>query len=659
MISSGTTITTDPTITTNGITNYGTIYRGPTLDGPASVWLFTATSPFDTEIGLDAFFGANSTHLPLAALKFLALSLIGNPTISTANGGPTNLALISVGDITSGPPGGTLTFSGLDGLFLATQDGSITLTSDLEFQDIAALGIYARGAGSILTFDSTVSGTTYFALASEGSILFDNALNVTETNVSGSQLNLLFQAGGDLTGNNGLTINLDNSEGGVLTGTTKGQLTTDGSITLNGGDGLSLTISNNDGGSIAGNASLEVTAGGSLSASAINLLINNRNSGSIDGDSSVLVNTTGAITTTGDATLVISDRDDGGGAGTIGGNATVTLTAASANIGGNLVAGMSQAPGGQMASALAAINVTGDITTGGGLQFSMQNGGFDQILGMEEGGGTINQDALVSLTAANVTIGDFFTGLISNLDGGQIGGNAELAAILTGNLNAQGDAVLQIDNSTSMGALTSTIGSDAAIGLVANNFTAVTLLAQITNEGGGSIGGAATIGFGIVQGLTSIGDATFEILNDDNGAGNGGGTIGGDATITFSAASLTAGSLTAMIDNTGGTIGGDASISFTTTNALDVTGDATFSILRNSGETIGSIAVGAGSINVTGSLIAGIIEGTNRVLFGDVSVSSTGDIVVGQDLQVDGTISAGGNITVGGTLSLPSLATAG
>ncbi len=56
VISSATTIETDPTITTNGVTDYGKIYRGPTLDGPASVWFFTATSAFDTKIGLDAFF---------------------------------------------------------------------------------------------------------------------------------------------------------------------------------------------------------------------------------------------------------------------------------------------------------------------------------------------------------------------------------------------------------------------------------------------------------------------------------------------------------------------------------------------------------------------------------------------------------------------------
>ena len=351
VISSATTIETDPTITTNGVTNYGKIYRGPTEDGPVSAWLFTATSPFDTEIPIDSFF-SDPNNLPLAALKFLALSLIGNPTISIGDDGATKLALISVGDITSGPPGGTLTFSGLDTLLLATQNGSITLTSDLAFQDIAALAVYARGAESTLTFDSTVSGTTDFGLFSEGSILLNNELSVTENNLSGSQLNVFLQAGGDLTASNGLTINLDNSEGGVLNASTELLLTAGGSMTANGETGLSLTISNNGAGQIIDGAALGVIVDGNLTASTISLLINNRDGGLIGGNGTVSADTSGAITTTGDATFVISCRDDGGGAGAISGNASLILTAGSANIGGGLIAGMSEAAGGQMASAL-------------------------------------------------------------------------------------------------------------------------------------------------------------------------------------------------------------------------------------------------------------------------------------------------------------------
>ena len=641
VISSGTTIQTDPTITTNGVTDFGKIYRGPTDDGPLSAWLFGATSPFDTQIGFDSFFSV-SANLPLAALKFLVLSLTGNPTIAIAEGGPTELALVSVGDITSGPPGGTLTFSGLDLLLLATQNGSITLTSDLAFQDIATLGIYARGAGSILTLDSTVSGTTDFALASEGSILFNNAFSLTGTNVAGSQLNVDFQAGGDLTASNGLTINLDNSAGGVLNASTQAQLTTGGNMTLNGGNGLSLTISNNDGGHILGDASLTVSAGGNLTASAISLLINNRNAGAIDGEGTVSINTSGAITTTGDATLVISCRDDGGGAGVISGNASVILTAGSANVGGFFLTGISEATGGQLESAFATMNVAGNITTGGGLQFSVQNGGFNPILG-QEGGGTINQDAFASLTATNVTTGDFFAGLIANLDGGQIGGNAAVTAFLTGNVNAQGDATFQIDNSTSMGTLSSSIGSNATIGVTANNFTAGSLDAQIFNQAGGSIGGSATVGFGVAGAITCQAGAVFEIDNYDDDSGFGGGVVGGTASVSVAANSLSAASLIAQINNLGGTIGGDALIDLNVSGSATIATDATVQILGSDSTAAAAINLNGGSYDAGGTFLA-LIDGSGAIAFNNASVHA--DVLKVGALGTNGVLNIGG-----GTLS--------
>jgi len=68
--------------------------------------------------------------------------------LTSANGGGTKLGLIGVDGITSGPPGGTLTFTGLDLLVLATVNGSINLTSDVSFQDLSELAMYARGASS-------------------------------------------------------------------------------------------------------------------------------------------------------------------------------------------------------------------------------------------------------------------------------------------------------------------------------------------------------------------------------------------------------------------------------------------------------------------------------------------------------------------------------
>src|SRR4029077_20353504 len=142
VITSGTTITTDPAITTNGVTDYGKIYRGAETDGPASAWAFGSTSTFDTSSGFD-----NEIIGSGAAFKFTALQLAGNPTISTTNG-EVNLGLIAVNGITSGSPGGPLTFSGIRGLLLATQNGSIILGPEISFSGLHDITLYARGAGS-------------------------------------------------------------------------------------------------------------------------------------------------------------------------------------------------------------------------------------------------------------------------------------------------------------------------------------------------------------------------------------------------------------------------------------------------------------------------------------------------------------------------------
>src|SRR6266576_3139863 len=175
LITSGTTITTDPSIITNGVTDYGKIYRGPTNDGAFSQWAFDSTSAFDAALNIDTEFFADPAHVPIAVFKFQGLSLIGNPTISTSNGGVTNLGLIGVDGITSGPPGGTLTFSGINLLALATVNGSINLTSDVSFQNLNILGIYARGATSDLTLNSSISNVGALKLAAERSIQITNA----------------------------------------------------------------------------------------------------------------------------------------------------------------------------------------------------------------------------------------------------------------------------------------------------------------------------------------------------------------------------------------------------------------------------------------------------------------------------------------------------
>src|SRR5438067_3117197 len=174
VITSGTTITTDPSITTNGVTDFGKRYRGPVDDGAFTLWAFGSTSAFDTALNIDTEFFADPNNLPIAVFKFQSLSLTGNPTIDTSNGGVTKLGLIGVDGITSGPPGGTLTFTGLDLLALATVNGSIDLTSDVSFQNLGTLAIYARGSSSDLTINSSISNIGILDLAAEGSVQLTN-----------------------------------------------------------------------------------------------------------------------------------------------------------------------------------------------------------------------------------------------------------------------------------------------------------------------------------------------------------------------------------------------------------------------------------------------------------------------------------------------------
>ena len=102
----------------------------------------------------------------------------------------------------------------------------------------------------------------------------NNELSVTETNVSGSQLNVYLQSGGDFTASNGLTINLDNSVGGVLNSSTDAPLMT-AEFDPEWRRRSQPKISNNDNGQIGGMALANVVVGGTLTATAANLVIDN------------------------------------------------------------------------------------------------------------------------------------------------------------------------------------------------------------------------------------------------------------------------------------------------------------------------------------------------------------------------------------------------
>jgi mannose-6-phosphate isomerase-like protein (cupin superfamily) len=178
IINNTTHFVTAPTITTNGITSVGKFYRGGALDGAPGDYMFGSSSAFDANSGFSEQF-VQSINLPLAVFKFTNLQLTGNATITIPPGGATKLALISIGDLTSAPPGGTLTFTGLDTLALFTQNGSINLTAGISFSNIPFLIFYARGATSNLTLASPITGVTSVQLNAEGSVQINAAENVT------------------------------------------------------------------------------------------------------------------------------------------------------------------------------------------------------------------------------------------------------------------------------------------------------------------------------------------------------------------------------------------------------------------------------------------------------------------------------------------------
>ena len=697
-ITNGTVITTDPSITTNGVTDYGKIYRGQNDDGPFSLWAFGSTSAFDTALRIDDIFFADPSHLPIAVFKFERLSLTGDPTIDTTNG-VSKLGLIGVDGITSGPPGGALTFTGLDLLLLATVNGSINLSSNVSFQDLHELVMYARGAGSDLTINSPISNVGILGLIAEDSLHLTNpgtmsigkldaitggdlvlqiggslllngrvsldaivlpgasvasginlTLNVTGdyTNSSATQFSHLAitnrdHIGGDanitvgatnISTANNLDLQIANQR--VLADPAGGHIGEDARINVDASNDINIVgdaafqILNNERGHIGRDANILVTtgAGGDFRANSTFVFINNRNGGSIGSGANLTFNIGGALITQTNATtgenageslaLLISNRNDGNGGGTISGDVSLTLNAASASIGGNLLAGISTNAGGNIAgSALNNVAIAGDLMTGDAV-FDVQNTGFNNTGFL--GGGTIGVDAVVNLSANNILAGGVLDVELDNDGGGHIGRDG-LINIISHNINAQGDVLFGIFNNALNGSPAGTIDANAMIDVTVNNIST-----------GGSL--SATI-------------------DNSSGPGNGfiGATIGGDATVNITAASLTANSLLAQIDNTGGSIGanneGGAMINMNVSNSATVTNDATVAIYGSDGAVGGAgININGGNYNVGGTFLS-YIDGNGTITFNNASAHA--------DVLKAGVFGANGVLNIGGgTLSADS-----
>jgi len=212
VITSGTQINTDPMITTNGITDFGKIYRGAALDGPLPTWLGSSPSSFDSVDFVNSsgggFISPGPGTLPIPGFLFTALQLDGDPTVSNSSGYPT-LGLVSQGNINSSDSGAVFTFGGMQQVALVTLNGSINL-SGISFANFGELFIYARGAGSSVTFAAPVSNLNRVQIRAEGDIQVDSPVTVNGTQQNQRGFKAL--AGNNLTINSAVT-----STGGGIT----------------------------------------------------------------------------------------------------------------------------------------------------------------------------------------------------------------------------------------------------------------------------------------------------------------------------------------------------------------------------------------------------------------------------------------------------------
>jgi FecR protein len=709
VINSGTTIQTDPTITANGQTYPGKIWRGPSIDGPLSVYAFGSTSAFDSASGFDSRVIGNTNG---AGFKFNSLQLTGNPTVSTTNGA-IHLGLFAINGITSGAPGGTLTFAGIRGLLLATQNGSIDLGPEISFAGLHDLIFYARGAASDLTLSSAISGVTHTTLIAQRDVNINGTTLGTQTLeiVAGQNISMGMNSPVTITGSEASFL-IPNSGGGNVAGNATITLNPSGNLALNGTNGLSLTIDNSNGGHISQVAKISLNAA-NLTAGSLNLLINNRD-GAIGSSAQLLANLTGALTTSGDANIGITNRNDGGGGGSTSTDAIVNVQANSISVGGFLD-GFVTANGGQiggMASLL--LSATGDIHSGsGGTLLQVQSDAFNG-----NGGpltpGVIDSDAVLGVSASNLTSDAFIQADIFNDDSGHIGGNATLTINTSGDIHAQQNilATIQdtafIPNSSGVGG-PSRIDGNAIVTLQANNIITPSTLsgtpgtdtlaleASIYTNVHGSVGGDAIVNVLASQNITAPGTALFWIANGNyqnlgpgtiGGAGvgvvasnistgnlfqqilnYGGSSIGGNAGTALSATNLSVnGTFDTRIDNTAGRIGGNASMSYNTTGTLSSTSDQFYQLINADGGTIGGDAtldLTTKNLSSGRSLFVAILNSTNdggatgtvagnAVL--DMNVSGTATVTTDATFQINGSDSAASSAINfnGGTYNVPN-----
>lgn len=582
VITSDTVITTDPSITTNGVTDYGKIYRGQSVDGAFSAWGFGSTSAFDTASGFDALIGENSG----AAFKFTALQLTGDPTVDTTNG-EINLALIAVNGITSGGPGGELTFSGIRGLLLATQNGSITLDPGISFSGLRDLAIYARGASSDLNLGSDISTTSGVNLFAERDMSLTSNVT-TET--------LRAFVGGDISINGQAAIHAP-------------------TIGLYAGRNLNWSGQVSDETAMNSNGTVVISAGQMIDV-ASDLSIIRRNGGISSGLSVLLEAGTDLV---------------------VGGDLGVATDISNLTSGANIevLASRNLTVGGSLSLQTSASAQSG---TGGNISLDVGSNlsAGDVFLGVESGvQAPQNRGENMSLFVGN----DLVAHNQSNSGGVDLeivtpvqqtlnsGANLSLRVGHDLTTDTAGDTRLFVNNN-----INEVVTGANIFAVIGGNLTTNNLTLQLLNNGG-EIDTGGALRLSVSGDVTAHGDALFDIENT-------GGTMDHNTTIAVAAQNVSANSLTAQIDNrNGGSISGTGSIEMDVAGTANVANDATVAFYGSDGAGASAILINGGNYNVGGTFLT-YMDGNGAITFNNASAHA--DVIKAGVFGANGVLNIGG-----------------
>jgi hypothetical protein len=573
-------------MTTNGVTDFGKIYRGRSIDGPISAWAFGSTSAFDTASGFDDLIGDSSG----AAFKFTALQLNGDPTIDTGNG-EINLGLIAVNSITSGGPGGVLTFEGIHGLLLATQDGPITLGPEISFSGLHDLTIYARGSSSDLTLGSDISTTSQVSLFAQRDMSITSSVT-TE----------------DLYSFVGRNVSID-GEAAIHAPT----------ITLFAGQNLNWSGQISDETAFNSNGDVSISAGEMLNI-ANDLTIIRRNGGITSGLNILLYAGTDLL---------------------VGGNLSIATDISNLETGANIdvLANRNLTVGGSLVLQTSATAQSGtgadiDLRVGGNLtaadlflrvelavQSPQENGenvtlfvGKDLIAHNEANSGGVDLEIITPVRQTVNSGANLFLSVGNNLT-----------------TDAGGDTTLFINNN-----INEVVNGADILAVIGGNLTTKNLTLELLNNGG-EIGTGGIVSLATSGNITAQGDAIFEIQNN-------GGLMDHDTAISVAAGNISAKSLSAQIDNRqGGVISGVGLIEMDVAGNANVDNDATVAFYGSDGAAASAILINGGNYNVGGTFLS-YIDGNGAITFNNASAHA--------DILKAGVFGANGVLNIGGgTLS--------